>query len=463
MRGSLASVRGAGTVAGTATATANRSGVRNGTWDRDNHPKQRGQRATDSDGAVPRIVDGDTVDSMSYWQSLPFCCAGRGWTLSLTQRLWTILGVLFLLGSGALKAYEPLPRARPETMGVDSGKLDGAINLLSRVSGAQAVVVVCKGRVIGEEYWLGNQNTLRHVRSVTKSVSSTLAGIAIDRGFISSVDSPIVDYLPAGLHPADPAGDAITVRHLLTMTAGWRWDENQEFQTWAASPDPIAYILARPLVTEAGTSFNYSSASAHVLSPLLAGASGLDEAAFADSNLFQGLGIERWAWTRDDQGRPFGGHGLQLRTEDEARIGILFLNRGSFGGRRIVPPGWAREATSIQYRGGSSWESLEDIHYGYLWWLARSLGHRVFIAWGWGGQFVFCVPDLELVVATNARWNVYYSIADRQEREMMDVIVNHIQPLFPILHPLDPVPTSWFLPPPREDGTETTAVPRALR
>jgi len=345
-----------------------------------------------------------------------------------------IAGAALLVVAAVASAFEPLPRSTPESVGIDPVQLEQALEDLERVDGARSAVVVHRGMVVDEGYWFGSETTVHHVRSVTKSMISTLIGIAIDHGFIDGVDARMVDYLPQNLRPSDPAKDAILLRHLLNHTSGFQWDENGEFSAWASSQDPAQYILDRPLVTAPGSAFHYSTAATHLLSVVLTEATGMDTADFADAYLFADLGISDRRWDRDRQGRRFGGHGLQLRTEDTAKLGILFLDRGSWGEDELVPAEWVSEATAIQWEGGSDYDPLQGVHYGFLWWLAHAEGHPVFIGWGWGGQFVFCVPVLDLVVAVSARWQVNEPQASSQEVAILEVIVDKLLPLIPVRH-----------------------------
>ncbi len=337
-------------------------------------------------------------------------------------------------------AFEPLPRTAPEALGIDPAGIDRFLHDLDQVQGAQSVVVVHRNQVVAEAYWTGSASTLRHLRSVTKSVTSTLIGIAIDRGFIGDVDRRVVDYLPAALRPSNPAKDDILLRHLLTHTSGLKWNENLEFGTWANSSDPLRFILDRPLVSQPGTSFNYSTPGAHVLSAVLEEAGGLDEAAFANAYLFTPLDISSWRWEEDARGYPFGGHGLELRTEDMAKLGVLYLNRGRWGNRQVLPAAWIRSATDVHRQETSSWGPLARVSYGYLWWLGAAGETNLFMAVGWGGQFVICVPTLDLVVAANADWQVDSGTASAQEHAILGLVVEELLPLIPVRHhqPLRP-------------------------
>lgn len=336
-----------------------------------------------------------------------------------------------LLAASVAGAFEPLPRTPPESLGVDPVALAAAVSELGLAEGARSAVIVYRGRIVAEERWVGSQTALDDVRSVTKSVSSTLVAVAIDHGFIGSIDDRMVDYLPPALIPSDPAKDAITLRHLLTMTSGLQWTESTDLYTWAVDPDPARYILERPLATDPGTRFNYSTGASHLLSVVLREATGLDPLDFADAYLFAPLGITDRAWLRDAQGRPFGSFGLQLRTEDLAKLGLLFLDHGRWDDQAVVPGLWIRDALSVHINGFQDYGPLTDAGYGYLWWLADAGDRRVFIAWGWGGQFAFCAPSLDLVVATTARWRVDEDAANRQEKAILEVIVTRLLPLFP--------------------------------
>jgi CubicO group peptidase (beta-lactamase class C family) len=362
---------------------------------------------------------------------------GRGWLIVV----WQIVAVQAF-------AFEPLPRTPPEALGIDAAGIDRFLHDLDQVPGAQSVVVVHRNQVVAEAYWTGSPSTLRQLRSVTKSVTSTLIGIAIDRGFIGDVDRRVVDYLPAALRPSNPAKDDILLRHLLTHTSGLKWDENLEFATWANSSNPVRFILDRPLVSQPGTVFDYSTPGTHVLSAVLEEAIGVGAEAFANASLFMPLGISSWRWEHDTRGYPFGGHGLELRTEDMAKLGVLFLNRGRWGNRQVLPAEWINSATNAQRQGTSNWGPVERVSYGYLWWLAGVGESDLYMALGWGGQFVICVPALDLVVATNASWLLEAEQADSQERAILGVVVEKLLPLIPVRH-LPPRRPSGRVRPPR--------------
>jgi CubicO group peptidase (beta-lactamase class C family) len=344
------------------------------------------------------------------------------------RQLCVHLSVGLLLAGLPAAAFEPLPRAAPESLAIDPVRLDQAFTALEAAPGRRAVVVVREGFVVGERYWVGSDTSLHHLRSVTKSFTSTLVGLALDRELIESIDSRMVDYLPWHLQPSDPAKDAITLRHLLTMSSGIQWSENDEIVAWLAEPDPVRFILARPLESPPGSDFTYNTAASHLLSVVLTEATDAAHREFADTHLFGPLGITDWQWDSDPQGYPYGGHGLQLRTEDMAKFGVLFLDRGRWHGEQMISSRWVVDASDKQFELGVGYGPLSDIHYGFLWWLDRGLEHRVFIAWGWGGQFVFCVPALELVVATSSDWWVPLDQANVQETAILHAIVDELLP-----------------------------------
>jgi len=349
---------------------------------------------------------------------------------------WPTVAVILIAApvflAGVAEGFEPLPRVRPEALDLNPDRLDDFLDELESVDGARSVVVVHRDRVVAEDYWWGSSVSLHHVRSVTKSITSTLVGIAIERGFIDSIDVRVVDYLPANLRPSGVAKDDILVRHLLTHISGLRWEENVEFSAWAGSANPIRFILNRPLVSDPGTDFNYSTPATHVLSAVLEEATGIGLNVFADAYLFAPLGISDRRWQRDPQRYPFGGHGIQLRTEDMAKLGVLFLNRGRWGGEQVVPADWVRQATAVHFRGNSTWGSVQRVSYGLLWWLVSADDIDIYMALGWGGQFVICVPVLDLVVAVNARWQVDADQADAQERAILQVVVEELLPQIPV-------------------------------
>ena len=258
-----------------------------------------------------------------------------------------------------------------------------------------SVVVVRRGRVLFEHYKCGAE-VLRDVQSVTKSVLSLAVGTALGQGAIRSLDQPVSELLRvAGYSDGDNAAAPVTVRHLLTMTAGFATQER--FAPGTA--DAMGFLLKRRRVAPPGSVFAYDNLCANLLSLVLEAATGKLAASFAQDAIFRPLGISEYEWAKGSNGHSLGFSGLRLRTRDMATLGELVLGAGNWQGAQIVPESYARAAVVAQNAGGSP----VGLPYGYMWWVVPSPAVRpTFFASGWGGQFVWVDPALDLVVATTS-------------------------------------------------------------
>jgi len=346
------------------------------------------------------------------------------------RRVATLVAVAILAVITAANAQitNPLPRDDPEDHGVDSAALADAIAAAGDLGYVLSFVVVRDGHVLGEDHWILPAGIPFQSRSVTKSVTSTLIGIAIERGYIDGPWARMVDYLPAEYVPADPAKHEIRIQHLLNMTSGFAWDEAAQVVEWLYSDDPLAYALDRPLATPPGTVFNYDTASSHLLSVILTEATGMSTEEFAVEVLFGPLGITDYLW-RTCGGYNNGGHDLFLHTEDMAKLGITFLDRGRYDGQQIVSNYWVNRSTYADVHGLGDSGALLDMGYGWLWWLGTARGYPVHTAIGWGGQLVFCVPALNLVVAVHSNTSgIDEQQASAHVRAIEGVIIDRVIP-----------------------------------
>jgi CubicO group peptidase (beta-lactamase class C family) len=288
----------------------------------------------------------------------------------------------------------------------------------------RSVLIVRGGYLVYEHYWQGLDQADGHdVRSVTKSVIGALVGIALAEGKIKSLDQTVGELLPAQLpKDADPRFAGVTVKQLLTMTSGLAGDDGSlggdsriEDAMWSSS-DWVRHILSRRLVWEPGTQWAYSNASSHLLSAIVANVSGQSTLEFARAKLFNPHGIrtdgafepvlsdhidaatveayERAsaAWPVDPQGYHYGASELRLPARDLAKFGHLYLNGGRWDNKQLIPAAYVAAATSPR---GSS-PNLDN-GYGWHWWVDTDGEHRSFSARGRGGQFIYVVPDLDLV------------------------------------------------------------------
>lgn len=248
---------------------------------------------------------------------------------------------------------------------------------------------------------------VRHdLRSVSKSVVSLLYGIALEKGLVPALDTPLVDQFPQYSDLArDPERRRITVAHALTMTMGTEWDESIPYDdprnseiAMEMADDRYRFVLDRPIVTEPGAQWVYNGGATALLAYLVAEGSGQHLLEFAHEHLFAPLGIIDVEWVEGFDGEPAAASGLRMRAADLLKIGQLILNDGRWNGQELVPAGWL-EASFTQ-----SVPAEDELRYGYQWWLGR--GGRDGRAWmagfGNGGQRLVVIPDLDLAIVVFA-------------------------------------------------------------
>jgi CubicO group peptidase (beta-lactamase class C family) len=242
-------------------------------------------------------------------------------------------------------------------------------------------------------------DSIKSIMSVTKTFTGVLAGLALEKGFIESLNDPISKYLTGIVTFPDNTKANITIDQLLKMSFGHSWNGTSPsglYNTWASTPDHLQYIIDLPLVSTPGTVFNYSDGASHLLSVIITEATGISTLDFAKTYLFDPIDITNLRWPKDDKGYPNGAAGLQIIPADMVKFGNLILNKGRYNGKQIVPESWITTMTTTKISTNNN--VLYGPEYGYQIWLGNEGGHRYYMAMGWGGQFIIIVPDLKLVV-----------------------------------------------------------------
>ena len=262
--------------------------------------------------------------------------------------------------------------ASPDSVGMDGAQLCGiAARLDQRATSVHSVVVARRGKLVFEQYFPGYDQpwgqtdgqyqftaTTKHdMRSATKSVTSLLVGIAIDRKLIAGVDEPVLRFFPDTAAVKQPGWDAITLRHLLTMSSGIKWDEARDWTDpkndephLISEADPIGYVLAKPVAAPPDTLWTYNGGGTELLGNILERVSGKPLETFAREALFQPLGITDVEWKAYKNGKIAAAAGLRLRPRDAAKIGQLVLNRGQWNGQHIVSADWIAQSITPQFQ-----------------------------------------------------------------------------------------------------------------
>lgn len=284
--------------------------------------------------------------------------------------------------------------------GPASLNLDAAASAASKLPRLHSLLVSWRGELVLERYFNGARPTrLANMKSASKSVISALVGIAIDRGHIPSVRQPIGSYFQDLLSAdKDPRKRSITVEDLLTMRSGLESTSSRNYGAWVLSGNWVRYALRRPLVSQPGASMEYSTGNTHLLSAILTKASGKSTWQFAQENLAKPLGFSLPQWPRDPQGVYFGGNDMLMTPRQMLSFGQMYLNGGRLDGRQIVPSQWVEHSLVVR----TTSRRDNERYYGYGWWIRELGGQQTFYAWGYGGQFIFLVPALDLVVVTTS-------------------------------------------------------------
>lgn len=292
--------------------------------------------------------------------------------------------------------------ATPEEQGFRSDRLAAALLALRDTNiRVHSLLLIRSGYVFTDAaIYPYDGTTLHDVASVTKSVMTTLIGIAADQGTLR-IDQPMLSFFANRvIANRDARKERITVRHLANMSSGLdctpERDEATLKEMWT-SPDWVQFVLDRPARWEPGTRFVYCSPGTHLLSAILQQATGMTALEFARRNLFAPLGITDVIWPTDPQGVTHGWGDIRLRPQDMAKIGFLWRNRGVWEGKQIVSTGWVLDSVKPVISTG------EDNHYGYGWWVetADAPGeYSSYRADGRGGQYIITVPSLDLLIVT---------------------------------------------------------------
>lgn len=320
--------------------------------------------------------------------------------------------ILSFTETKSTKEYWPTAGWRtstPEAQGMFSGTLAKMLEMFSS-QGVHSVAVIRNGYLVAEAYNASTQeDVVQDNKSVTKSITSALVGIALSERKLISVDQKLADFFPEMAN--DPLKSKMTIQHVLSMTSGMAWDNTNENSSTEMmyAPDWVQYILDRPGYVEPGSLFHYSNGDAHLVSALLHKVTGESMLEYAKSRLFGPLGITDVSWNDDPQGRTIGAWALALTLRDMAKIGYLYLKEGEWDGQTIIPKTWIRD--SLQKRVTLNYSNGTQGGYGLYWWsktLAKGIirgskkPYNLYYASGSGGRRIFVIPELELVVAATA-------------------------------------------------------------
>jgi CubicO group peptidase (beta-lactamase class C family) len=276
--------------------------------------------------------------------------------------------------------------------------LDEAARVAAEMPRLHSLLVSWRGDLLLERYYNGARATRpANIKSASKSVISALVGIAIDRKILAGVRQPIGPFFPELSAPSEAGKRAITLEDLLTMRAGLEGTSNRNYGAWVRSANWVRFVLSRELLEPPGVRMEYSTGNTHLLSAILTRATSKSTWQFAQETLARPLGFSLAQWTRDPQGIYFGGNEMVMTPRQMLAFGELYRNKGRVAGTQVVPGNWVEESFRLRTR-----SRFNDQGYGYGWWSREFAGHETFFAWGYGGQYIFVVPELDLVVVTTS-------------------------------------------------------------
>jgi CubicO group peptidase (beta-lactamase class C family) len=308
----------------------------------------------------------------------------------------------------------------PEEQGMSSAiLLKMKQHVKAHLPNLKGVLVIKNKHIVYEEYRNSSYTNQLHMNySCTKSFSSALIGIAIDKGFIKDTHERLIDLLPEYADLLSQGGkDTIKLKHLLTMTSGFQWDEfsypygdsRNSHTPMQNSNDWFTYLLGLPLANTPGEVFTYNTGTSNLFAKIIQNTAHMPIDSFAIKYLFTPLNIKSFSWYKIAQNNNIpasggSGGGLSLSTRDMAKLGYLYLHKGMWNSEQIVSEQWVEESVKPHV---NMWFNSD---YGYQWWISNVGGYRSFQAVGWGGQYIDVIPELDLVVVLISDDNADHSI-----------------------------------------------------
>jgi len=329
----------------------------------------------------------------------------------------------------------PWITSSPEAQNVDSSYLNGLVSQIDNntFGNIKSLVIVRNNYLIFEKYFRGDtRETLHHVYSVTKSFTSALVGIAIQKGIISGTNEKLLNYFKDySIKNPDTAKSSITLRDALTMSAGFQWNElsisysdpNNDFNKLFSSINPIKSVLGKPMQDYPGTKFRYNTGLPLLFSYIIQKQIGKSAETFAVENILNKIGIKTYTWNNAPGGITNTGSGLSLRPLDMAFFGQLYLNRGNWNGNQVIPSDWINNSTV------NSISVTSNINYGFYWWRYSDSNpvvstlpvNDIYFALGYGDQSIWIIPQYKMVVVITADNDESYFPTD-------NIIKNYILP-----------------------------------
>jgi CubicO group peptidase (beta-lactamase class C family) len=360
---------------------------------------------------------------------------------AMKMKCWIIILIL-----GFFSACEKDPDANtpghfawslstPQAQGMDRGLLDLAFAEARSKRFVDSLLVIRNGFIVAEEYYNGfDQFRPHNVMSVSKSFLSAVTGIALQRGLVKGLDEKMLDYFPEYVYPGmDARKYDITLRHLLTMRMGIRGEAEDNYGVYWQfynSSNWIKATIEAPLVFDPGEKMSYNTFQTHLLSAIITKATGESTLDFAAEWLFSPMKIDVDSWERDPQGYYFGGNSMYFTPREMAVLGLLYLNNGALDGLQIIPNEWVEltlsPSTALTHP--NEWGAFKNYNYAYLWWLGQINAHGMFMAYGYGGQFVVVFPALDLIVVSTASHQVDPDASTVQELALFEIIASYILP-----------------------------------
>jgi CubicO group peptidase (beta-lactamase class C family) len=345
------------------------------------------------------------------------------------------LGIAGLAMTHAQDSAAPRPRdyyptqrwrnASPASQGMDAsfGPLM-TDTVRQRMTYLRGIMVVRHGYIIFEDYFGSwDKHDLYSTRSVTKSITCAVVGIALARGDLPSLDVTFAQYFPEYFQERQNIYKSeITLRDLLMMRSGLAWDETKRqniLNLARSTDDQLGYIINLGINYPHGQTYLYSTADVHLISGIISRATGQSLAAYAQTHLFAPLGIDHYEWISDQRGYSVGGTELALSLSDMAKFGQLYLNMGTWEGQQIVPADWIAWTTQPQ---------PDLTRYGYLWWINQPhyFDEAGYFALGYGGQYIIVFPALDMVIVTATDYNEFGSGVAHDHAAAIRQVVNEI-------------------------------------